>query len=255
MAQKSGFFNSTPDDIREYQAGEFAEYFSRFLSDGLYTMDSRLGLKVKAGTGLNVEIESGYAYIKGYIYKSDDIITKSIDAADAVLNRIDRVVVRLDITNRLIEVAIKKGANASSPNPPTLANTETVKELSLAQVIVNSGASSVSIIDERLTEYCGMVTLLVDAPFEDLFDVWDSWRDIKQAQFNDWMADLESSLSGNIAGNLQTLIDNNTANITINKNNITNLTNNKMDKSKITLSPNNAVLSQMQNGDIWIKYE
>jgi hypothetical protein len=51
MAEHCRFFNSAEDDLREYTAAEFAEYFSRFLSDGLYTINGRAGLKVTPGRG------------------------------------------------------------------------------------------------------------------------------------------------------------------------------------------------------------
>jgi hypothetical protein len=76
MAEHCRFFNSAEDDLREYTAAEFAEYFSRFLSDGLYTINGRAGLKVTPGAGLSINIDTGYAFIRGYMYKNDSVMTK-----------------------------------------------------------------------------------------------------------------------------------------------------------------------------------
>ena len=75
MAEHYRFFNSTEDDVREYLAAEFAEYFSRFLSDGLYTENGRAGLKVSPGVGLQVQVATGYAFVRGYMYHNDAALT------------------------------------------------------------------------------------------------------------------------------------------------------------------------------------
>jgi hypothetical protein len=73
MAEHCRFFNSAEDDLREYTAAEFAEYFSRFLSDGLYTINGRAGLKVTPGAGLSINIDTGYAFIR--VFSTMTIIT------------------------------------------------------------------------------------------------------------------------------------------------------------------------------------
>lgn len=108
MAEHCRFFNSAEDDLREYTAAEFAEYFSRFLSDGLYTINGRAGLKVTPGAGLSINIDTGYAFIRGYMYKNDSVMTKTIDPPDTMLERIDRIVLRFDEVAREIKVTVKK---------------------------------------------------------------------------------------------------------------------------------------------------
>ena len=71
MAEHYRFFNSADGDVREYTASEFAEYFSRFLSDGLYTENGKAGLQVTSGDGLSVKIATGYAFVRGYMYHND----------------------------------------------------------------------------------------------------------------------------------------------------------------------------------------
>lgn len=207
MAEFSGFFNSAPDDIREYQAKEFAEYFSRFLSDGIYSKDNRLGLKVSAETGFNIKVETGFAYIRGHMYKNDSVLNKTIEPADSMLNRIDRVVLRFDEIAREITVRVKTGAFSSNPAPPELEDTTAVKELSLAQVRINKDANSVIVTDERLSDKCGQVKLLVDVPLDDLRDEIELWKANNQSDYDAWLADLQDLLDENVAGNLLALIE------------------------------------------------
>jgi len=228
MAELSRFFNSEVGDVREYQASEFAEYFAKFLSDGIYVEDGQMGLNVTAGTGLAVNIAVGSAYIRGYLYKNDATLNKTLTVADATLNRIDRVVLQFDEVNKWIKIIIKSGGYASSPSPPSLTDTTTTKELSLAQVRVNAASTTPIITDERMTE-TGQVQLLIDAPLEDILVEW-----------NAWLLDKENVLDNLIdASDVTTL---------------TNLINTKMDETKIHLSATDAVVGDMADGDIWIKY-
>lgn len=236
MAEFSGFFNTSAIDPREYNASEFAEYFHNFISNGVFSKNNKLGLRVSPGTGLNVNIDTGDAYIMGYRYKNDSTLSKAIQAPDTILNRIDRVVLRFDEVAKEIKAVVKTGSFGSSPTAPSLENTATIKELSLARVIVNNKATTVSVIDERLTEFCGQVALLIDVPLDDLLSEWSAWKAYNEQEFRAWLVMLENALEGNTAGNLLNQI------------------NTKMDKSKITISNLDADASAMSEGDIWIKY-
>lgn len=88
----------------------------------------------------------------------------SIDAADGVLNRIDRIIVEWKTTNYvdLPEIKVLKGATSSTAKAPALTNNSTVRQISLAKIAVNAGVTAITdsmITDERLnTSVCGLVT-------------------------------------------------------------------------------------------------
>ncbi|MBC2722347.1 hypothetical protein [Desulfosporosinus sp.] len=171
------FFNSAEGDERLYLASDYAEYFSRFLSDGLYTENGQAGLKVAPGSGLSVSIEPGFGFIRGYMYHNDANLAKELDASDSMLDRIDRTVLRFDEVARTIGVVIKKGAFSSTPQAPSLEITSTVKELALAQTRIRKGATTIlasDITDERLTANCGLVSSLITIPAQEMWDVWNS---------------------------------------------------------------------------------
>jgi hypothetical protein len=86
------------------------------------------------------------------------------DVADGVLDRIDRIVVTWETTNyvALPTISILKGTASSTPVPPTLTNSTTQRQISIARVRIPAGTISVSasmITDERLDpDVCGIVT-------------------------------------------------------------------------------------------------
>nr|DAK68914.1 MAG TPA: Receptor Binding Protein [Caudoviricetes sp.] len=88
----------------------------------------------------------------------------NVDMADAVLDRIDRVIVEWPTTNYvgLPEIKILKGTPASNAAAPALTNNSTVRQISLARVAVGAGITAVTasmITDERLDPaVCGLVT-------------------------------------------------------------------------------------------------
>lgn len=87
-----------------------------------------------------------------------------IDMADAVLPRIDRVVVSWQTTNyvALPEVKVLKGTAASKPVAPALTNNNILRQISLASIRIPAGATAITsamITDERLDgSVCGLVT-------------------------------------------------------------------------------------------------
>ncbi len=193
MAEHYRFFNSAEGDAREYLAAEFAEYFNRFLSDGLYTINGQAGLKVTPGEGLKVQVAAGYAFIRGYMYHNDAPLSFDLDPADSVLDRMDRVVLRFDEVAREIRLAVKTGSFSSTPPAaPELEETSTVKELGLARILVKKNAASIAtanITDERLTSACGLVSSIIEIPAQEM---WDAWNLALADIATDWQGWFES---------------------------------------------------------------
>jgi len=154
MAEQYRFFGSTAGDTRQYNQIEFAEVFSRIFKNGYFPeVGNELQVTSTDPAGMTVEVKSGQAWINGYWYKNDSNKVLTINAADATLNRIDRVVLRLDVVmNRVIEALIIQGTPASNPAAPALTRTSQIYEISLAQIYVAAGVTSISqsaITDER----------------------------------------------------------------------------------------------------------
>lgn len=195
MAEHFRFFNSTEGDVREYLASEFAEYFNRFLSDGLYTENGQVGLKVMPVNDLSAEVAAGYAFIRGYMYHNDAPLELTLDPPDNVLHRKDRIVLRFDEVAREIRLRVKTGTFSSAPTAPALEETSTVKELGLAQVLVQAGASRISassITDERMTK-AGLVSSLIDIPAQEMWNVWNQALSNIEAEWEQQSDDIDGA--------------------------------------------------------------
>lgn len=142
MAIRSGFFNSIAGD-RLYSASEFAEYFAAFIGTGIFP-DPSTSLQIQPATGLQVKVKGGKAWISGYILINDADYLETL-TADAVLNRIDRMVVRLHYSNRTMTIVRKMGTLASSPVAPAVTRDSEMVELSLALISIPAGSTSIPI--------------------------------------------------------------------------------------------------------------
>lgn len=166
--EKSGFFNAmkvgdTWDRI--YKAENYAEYFASFIGNGVFPNPST-NLQVIGTDRMQVIVKPGKGWINGYKYENTDDLILSVDVADGVLHRIDKIVLRYDVVEREIRVKIKKGEFASEPKAPQLTRDADMYELGLADIKVNAGSISITqayITDLRLNkELCGIVHGTVD---------------------------------------------------------------------------------------------
>ena len=161
MAEYYRFFDSGTGDTREYTSGEFAEVLARFIRDGVVpNQGEELAVEPLTPEAMGVNVPAGMAFVQGRFYYNDADLTLTIEAADDTNPRIDRVVLRLDLTaeNRTLKAAIKTGTPGVSPSPPALQQDTSIYEISLAQVYVAAGAIAIyagDITDERATSACG----------------------------------------------------------------------------------------------------
>ena len=181
--EKYTFFNDVDDD-RIYFAEDFARHLATFFTNGIFNN----GCKVI-----------------GYRYDNDDIKKINVDNADGVLNRIDNVVIRWDLTNRIITTQVIKGAFAEKPIPPNIERTSTIYDLRIAKISIPAGTTKITqdlITDTRFNSSdCGNVTQAVlSLNTEDIFNQY-------QAMFDTWFTEIKDKLSTDQAGNLQNEIN------------------------------------------------
>lgn len=197
--EKSSFFNSVSGD-RVYRAEEWAEYFASFIGNGVFPVPST-SLQVVAGSGMAVAVKTGKAWINGYFYYNTSDLPVTLATADGVLNRIDRIVVRWDLTERKISVAVKSSTPATSPVAPALQRDADTYELCLADVLVSAGVTAISqanITDRRLDgSLCGVVAGVVDQIDTDAFNAQlEAWfadyKEMSVDEFNDLVSYMES---------------------------------------------------------------
>ena len=179
---KYGFFDSVGGD-RRYSADDIGNYFVKLISDGVFATPAT-ALQVQANSGMTVQVTAGWGFIKCHWLNNNAPLLLTLDAADPILSRTDRIVMRLDTANRLCEIAVKKGTSGSTSAPALTRVAGGIWELSLAQIAVAPGVAEITqaaITDERAdTSVCGYVTGLIDqidttnlfAQFNAAFTTW-----------------------------------------------------------------------------------
>lgn len=244
---RSGFFNSEiigydaenmPVFDRAEEASFFAKYFSQFISNGVFPNPST-NMQVLATEGMEVKVDIGVCYINGYMGWVEPAETFEIEESD-LQARIDRIVARLDFTDRSIKLYVKKGTPLGNPVPPELQRDYDIYEIGLADIRVNANVIEITqanITDLRLnTELCGIVAnQLQHVDTTTIFNQYMDWlkRIMQEGEeklinaeknfeenFNTWFQTIQDVLDGDVAGHLLNLINQNALRcktITLNK--------------------------------------
>ena len=189
--EKFSFFNDVDGD-RVYYAEDFARHLATYFTNGIFNN----GCQVLADNDdMSVNVSIGSANINGYRYDNDAIKTLTVDNADGVLNRIDNVVIRWNLTERTITVMVVKGAFAENPVAPDLVRTSTTYDLRIAKISVPAGTTEITqnlVTDTRfITSDCGNVISTVQTPdTEQLFiqiqAIFDNTIDTMTGDFDTW---------------------------------------------------------------------
>lgn len=238
MAEMGLFFESVNGD-RRYKVVELVAYLRPFFSDGVFPNPST-GLQVMetAEKDMFVTVKVGDAWINGRMYRNLDDKRIRLDPSDSATTRIDRIVVGCNYKDRVITSYVKKGTPASSASAPELTRNDTLYEISLAEITIAPGAVGITqsaIKDTRLDQSkCGIVTGLVETvdtqTLYNQLETWrqefmqekdtqmanwiatfqknmNSWKDTEQQAFVDWFNSIKGQLSGDIAANLTSRVD------------------------------------------------
>lgn len=208
MAIKSMFFNAVKEgDVydRTYNADDFSRYLENIVGNGVFPNPST-SLQVASSSGMDIVVRNGSAWIAGHKLINTAALPLTVDPAETLQNRIDRVVCYIDYVNRVMDIEIVKGTPATNPTAPALVRTDSRYELSLATIYVAKQVTSISnanITDTRAdSTVCGWATgVLQQVDTSTLFQQWqtaygDYYADIKQ-QLDDFMETLTQELGVN----------------------------------------------------------
>ena len=184
---------SFPNNRDEYVGAEHAMRWLHGRTSGVFAANNNAAVAA-VQNAMAVTVSDGVGWISnsdanGVVWWNDAEKTNgakmqlTIDAADGALNRIDRVIVEWKTTDYadLPEIKILKGTPASTAAAPSLTNNTTQRQISLAQILVAAGTTSITasmITDERLNpNVCGLVTdtlsidtSVINSQFEELLD-------------------------------------------------------------------------------------
>lgn len=188
-------------DVMRWMAGK---------TSGIYGQEGNCQVITKSGMVITVQMAGkigGWLSnqgLYGIAFWNDSDLDLTVETADGVNPRIDRVVVSWHIPQQATvpSISIRKGTPSSSPVAPALINNGEYAEICLAEISVPAGATSIAsynITDTRLNEaLCGLVSMGIEKiPTSGL-----------EEQFWSWFNSLKANLEGDVAVNLQTQITN-----------------------------------------------
>lgn len=161
MAEKSGFFNAklvNGEYDRKYTAGDYSDNLSVIIGNGVLRSEAD-DLKVTA-SGMLVTVAAGRAWINGHYYRNTAAMTLAPVSTASGGSRYDRVVLRMDTTvqNRNVSIVYLEGEVSNDPQKPALTRTDSVYDICLADIYVQSGQNYVIAYDTRADkDVCGWV--------------------------------------------------------------------------------------------------
>ncbi|MCW6124333.1 hypothetical protein [Clostridium sporogenes] len=218
--ERSIFFNAVIDQNgipdRSYLAEDFARYFSTFIGSGVFPNPANQLQVVAVDDNMQIRIKAGFAWINGYMYENTDDYIFKLYPADGVLNRIDRVVLRLDFLERKIKAVVKKGEYGSSPKTPNLQRDSDAYEIAIADVLVRNGLITVTqanVTDLRLNkELCGIVHGVVDQVDPTaIFNQFQAWysetKEVYDKDISKWTKEKKEAFDKWYAENTKTFLD------------------------------------------------
>lgn len=208
--------DGTPIWDRAVSSAPMRKLIKSLFSDGVLPNPST-NLQVSAGTGMNVLVSPGFATVNGCMKLEESQRTLAVQAASALYDRIDTVVVRLNDNDseRICDLYILEGTPASSPVRPALTRTESIWELGLADLFVAKNSTVVSnqrITDTRYeTARCGVISSISEfdttALYQQIQADLEAFQSEEQVEFQEWFDNIRNQLSEDAAGNLQNQID------------------------------------------------
>lgn len=158
MAEKYRFFDAVQDEHgqydREYNAQEFTDYFKALVTTGVMKGAGNELAVAANGSNMITTVNTGIAFLLGRYYENDSSLTLTHDTETLGNSRIDRIVIRMDLSTeaRYVKAFIKKGVPSTNPVAPTLTQTPNLYEISLAQVKIVGGQTFIAtnaVTDER----------------------------------------------------------------------------------------------------------
>ena len=221
MSEQSGFL-----DGKYYDAKFLYTYTKKLVGNGVYADE----LAPTATNGdMSVTLGPGFAWVEGVLYYNDTAQALEVAQADGALNRIDSLMVRLDLSKNDVNAIIVQGAYASAPVAPTVTRNAEVYDLKICNISVPAGCTEITqaqITDTRLdTAVCGMPVFPVEhlntaALYAQIVKDLENFRSQQQKSFADWtehqeastleaLADLVDTVrtaSGNSTGEIETLL-------------------------------------------------
>lgn len=188
----------------------------KLFTDGIAPNPSN-NLQVTTGSGMTVTVQAGFAICGSCLKLEENARTLAVQASDANYDRIDSVVMRLNINDdaRYCDLYVVQGVAASAPVRPALNRTSTIWELGLADIFISKGSGAISearITDTRYdAERCGIMSSISQFDTTTIYNQVQAdlaeFKAEEQAGFLAWYEKMKGVLSEEAAANLQEQVD------------------------------------------------
>lgn len=161
-----GFPFSSIGGDRQYSALEWREYFAKLIKNGvIQNAGNGAQVKPQAVPNKTVYVDTGVIFIEGAMRIVESVTNLTVADNASGNPRIDRIVARLNYTDRKIEFAVKQGTPGAVPVAPALTRNATVYELALADITLANGYTSITtgvITDQRSdVSLCGAASMTI----------------------------------------------------------------------------------------------
>jgi len=159
MTEKSFFWDgeAVGDAIySEYSAEEFAEYMDLFNITDRYTEGVRYvkhssyngALEPSNPAGVTIQLATGVAIVKGYLYTSDAVVNLSLSAAPGAGTDYYTVVLRESLSSSIQTVRAALLGPVNGGPAPTVTQSSSIWEIEIAKVL-QSSVGTITIFDTR----------------------------------------------------------------------------------------------------------
>lgn len=216
------FYNSVAGD-RKYNGISVNESKRPFYKDGVFAghmevtaQGGKMAIMVDGGK------KTGFAWINAHTIHNTTPLKLDISQASGTLNRIDRVVIKNDETERKPSIYILEGSLSTNPSPPELTNTETIQEKCLCEINIKAGTVQIKPTDLKDTradpKLCGFVASQIQefdfsqwqkqfaayyTNLKEIYDTdYDKFMEIQGEEWADWFQNKKDQLTEDAAGNL-----------------------------------------------------
>lgn len=222
------FNEGVPEYDRAISSAPLRELIKRLFSDGVlpdrstdlmvqYVGSIRVSGDVEGATqSYNVVVNPGFGICNGCLKLQENYYGLEMSVASATNPRIDTVVLRLNdnFDVRACTFDIIQGVESSNPTPPALTRNSTIWEIGLANIYkpaVVSVANPVVVTDTRLdSSRCGIISSVSEFDTTSFYNQVQNdlmyFKNVAEADFLRWFENLQTQLSGDVAGNLQVQI-------------------------------------------------
>ena len=195
LSEKSFPFDADEIDgeyDRVYYAEDWMRYFRAFISSGTF-MKEPTNLQIIANGDMTVTLKKGAMIIDGARYDNENDIVITLDPADGVLSRIDRIAITWSKEDKDIHYEVRKGNYSYKPLPAECRRSAEYKDYAVADVMVRAGAIKIKqtdITDQRLnSNVCGLATPFAEIDTKGIFLQLQSFYDETVAKQQEWEAE------------------------------------------------------------------